>query len=175
MVISFNTALNQAALTGGFVTGTTRDTNQTITGQSVDESTSNSSSFQSSLSIFNNILKGGELPNTFREQTFADNQIALGQSAIDASRAINEQIAIREAQRAADQGFLNDLSKFTFDNVNDLHDKVGNLGSAITDVSAKESSDSFFDGFPTLPSFSQLKTPLIIAGAALAALIIYLE
>lgn len=92
------------------------------------------------------------------------NQIALGQSSIDASRSINEQIAIREAQRQADLGFSSQIQDQLNAHVESVNTTAGS--------STAGSSDSFFDGFPALPSLAQLKTPLIIAGAALAALII---
>jgi len=87
---------------GGFLTGTTRDTGQTITRQSVSPQVSNSPSFQSALSIFDNILKGGELPETFRQSVTSTNLIGLGEASNNLSTAINEQITIRENQRATD-------------------------------------------------------------------------
>jgi len=84
---------------GGFIEGTTTDTGQTITGQTGDLS----SSFQQAASIFQNILSGGELPETFRESVVTTNLIGLGQASLDISGALSEQVAIREEQLARTQ------------------------------------------------------------------------
>ena len=84
---------------GGFLTGTTRDTGQTITGQAVSPRVSQSVSFQQSLSRIQNILAGGELPETFRQSITTQNLLGLGQASVDISSALSEQIAIREQQR----------------------------------------------------------------------------
>lgn len=172
MVINFNTALVQGSLTGGFIEGTTTDTGQTITKQSVDPVTSNSDSFQSSLSIFSNILQGGELPETFRESVFSSNQIAIGESIIDRANesqaladSINQQIEIRESQRIEDLGFLQAVD-------DRLSGQITDLGGSISDVSNSAGSDGgFFGGFK-LPTLNDIKTPLLLAGLALGALII---
>lgn len=88
---------------GGFIEGTTLDTGQTITGQTVDIATSLSESFQSSLSIFNNILSGFGLPETQRQALVTTNLIGLGEASLDISKALNEQITIREDQLARTQ------------------------------------------------------------------------
>jgi len=163
-----------SSLTGGFISGTTTDTGQTITGQSVDDSTKNSESFQSSLSIFNNILSGGELPETFRESIFAQNQRDLGQASLDISAALNEQIVIREDQRAETFGVINTLANFIGEINQRLSGQAVDLGAAVQDVSNTQAAGDgggFFDGF-SLPTFNDIKTPLIIAGLALGALIV---
>ena len=80
--------------TGGFITGTTTNTGQTITGQSVSPQVSLSESFQSSLNIFQNILSGGELPETFRQAIVTTNLLDLGQASKNITDALNEQISI---------------------------------------------------------------------------------
>jgi len=62
---------------------------QTITGQAVSPQVSFSESFQSSLSILQNILSGGELPETFRQATVTTNLLALGQASVDICWAWN--------------------------------------------------------------------------------------
>ena len=106
MVINFNTALNQASLTGGFVTGTTKDTGQTITGQSLNESDSGAIS---NLVNFKDFLSGGKDNPQSAYTILHDNLTNLGLSSIDRAnetkanaRSINNQIAIRESQRAED-------------------------------------------------------------------------
>ena len=93
----------------------------------------------------------------------ATNQTAIGESIIGNSRAINEQIAIREAQRSETNSILQEIN-------NRLSGQVTDLGSAVSDVSSaipENKSGGFFGG---LPNFEQLKTPLIIGGIALGAL-----
>ena len=92
------------------------------------------------------------------------NQIALGQSSIDASRSINEQIAIREAQRAEDNLALQEINER-------LSGQIVQAGQDITAVGAA-GADGNGSWFPSLPSFDQLKTPLIIGAVALGALLI---
>lgn len=84
---------------GGFLTGTTTDTGQTITGQAVSPQVSQSISFQESLARFQNILSGGELPETFRQATFSANQLEIGGALNTLSLGLNEQINVRETQR----------------------------------------------------------------------------
>jgi len=88
---------------GGFLTGTTTDTGQTITGQTVSEQVAQSPSFQSALNIFSNILSGGELPETFRESVTTGNLLGLGQASLDISSALNEQITLGQQQLARTQ------------------------------------------------------------------------
>ena len=168
MVINFNSALNQNSLKGGFLTGSKTNTGQTITGQTISESDEGGIS---NLVSFQNFLGGGlDNPQSIFRNTH-NNLINLGLASVDRAkenkenaRAINEQIAIREAQRQSDLGFSTQIQ-------DQLNAHVESVNSA-AGSSAAGSSDSFFDGFPALPSFAQLRTPLIIAGAALAALII---
>jgi len=91
---------------GGFISGTTRDTGQTITGQSISTQVASSPIFQQSASIFQNILSGGGLPESFKESVVSQNLIGLGQASLDISSALNEQITIRENQRKIDNESL---------------------------------------------------------------------
>lgn len=170
MVINFNTALNQASLTGGFVTGTTKDTGQTITGQSLNESDSGAIS---NLVNFKDFLSG-EKDNPQSAYTILhDNLTNLGLSSIDRAnetkanaRSINNQIAIRESQRAEDMTILQSINER-------LSGQTQSLGDSLTDKSNADNLDNtkgFFD--ISLPSLSELKTPLIIGGLALGALLI---
>ena len=167
MVINFNTALVQSSLTGGFVSGSKTNTGQSILGGSTGEGVESGLSTRNILNRIQDIQDTNLVGSTGFQfnnvqvplMNLQTNQIALGQSSIDASRSINEQIAIREAQRQADLGFSSQIQDQLNAHVESVNTAAG-------------SSDSFFDGFPALPSFAQLKTPLIIAGAALAALII---
>ncbi len=158
MVINFNTALNQNSLNGGFLTGTTTDTGQTITGQSVDVSTSNQPSFYKNLVSFNDYLSGG-INNPQSSYTILHNNLtALGLSTIDRANetqanaeSINKQIGIREAQRSADNLQLQAVNER---------------------LSNDESNGASWFPSINLPTFNQIKTPLILAGLALGALII---
>lgn len=60
----------------------------TITGTSSRLATE-SASFKQSASIFSNILRGGELPETFRESVTTTNLINLGKASVDISNALN--------------------------------------------------------------------------------------
>ena len=172
MVINFNSALVQSSLTGGFVSGSKTNTGQSILGGSTGQGVESGLSTRNILNRIQDIQDTNLVGSTGFQfnnvqvplMNLQTNQIALGQSSIDASRSINEQIAIREAQRQADLGFSSQIQ-------DQLNAHVESVNSA-SGSSASGSSDSFFDGFPALPSLAQLKTPLIIAGAALAALII---
>ena len=172
MVINFNSALVQSSLTGGFVSGSKTNTGQSILGGSTGEGVESGLSTRNILNRIQDIQDTNLVGSTGFQfnnvqvplMNLQTNQIALGQSSIDASRSINEQIAIREAQRQADLGFSTQIQDQLNAHVESVNTAAGS--------SAAGSSDSFFDGFPALPSFEQLKTPLIIAGAALAALII---
>jgi len=73
---------------------------QTITSQQVSPQVALSPSFQQAANIFQNILSGGELPETFRQSVTTENLLGLGQASKDITSALNEQIAIRERQRA---------------------------------------------------------------------------
>jgi hypothetical protein len=167
MVINFNSALNQNSLKGGFVSGSKTNTGQSILGGSTGQGVESGLSTRNILNRIQDIQDTNLVGSTGFQfnnvqvplMNLQTNQIALGQSSIDASRSINEQIAIREAQRQADLGFSTQIQDQLNAHVESVNTAAG-------------SSDSFFDGFPALPSLAQLKTPLIIAGAALAAVII---
>ena len=60
-----------------------------VTGKATRQATQ-SASFQKSASIFSNILKGGELPETFRESVTTTNLLNLGQASKDISSALNQ-------------------------------------------------------------------------------------
>jgi len=74
----------------------------TVTGTATIQSTL-SESFLQAKAILDNILSGGELPETFRENVTTFNLLALGEASKDITDALNEQITIRENQRAIDQ------------------------------------------------------------------------
>lgn len=131
-----------------------------------------SESFQSALTIFQNILGGGELPETFRQSTTTSNLLDLGQSSLDISQALNENIAVRESQRAEDNLAFGQ----NFQLISDQLVALGQSQIAAGTASAQnqEGDGGFFGNFklPQFPSFDQLRNPLIIAGLALAALIV---
>jgi hypothetical protein len=171
MVINFNTALNQASLTGGFVTGTTKDTGQTITGQSLNESDSGAIS---NLVNFKDFLSGGKDNPQSAYTILHDNLTNLGLSSIDRAnetkanaRSINNQIAIRESQRAEDMTILQSINER-------LSGQTQSLGDSLQDNTNADNLDNTKKGFfdISLPSLSELKTPLLLGGLALGALIV---
>jgi len=90
-----------------------------------------------------------------------------------ASNALKQQIQIREDQRLADNESALLSFDYTLDRFADVDAKLGALGGAVSDVSTEETKKSFFDiELPTLPTLSQLKTPLLLGGLALGALIV---
>lgn len=142
---------------------------------SINEKVANSPSFQYSSNILLGILQGGEIPETFRESVFSSNQVAIGKSIIDRAEenkqlagSLNEQIAIRESQRAETNAYIDEVNQR-------LSGQISSLGNSIGDLSKSQSqqeSKSWFDGFPKVPTFDQLKMPLLLAGLALGAIII---
>ena len=117
MVINFNSALVQSSLTGGFVSGSKTNTGQSILGGSTGQGVESGLSTRNILNRIQDIQDTNLVGSTGFQfnnvqvplMNLQTNQIALGQSSIDASRAINEQIAIREAQRQADLGFSSQI------------------------------------------------------------------
>jgi len=109
---------------------------QTITGQIGDTS----ASFQQAANIFESILKGGEIPETFRQATVTQNLLGLGQASIDISAALSEQVAIREQQLARtqesirnqqlSQNVINEQFTKTF---GELTKSVGDIGKGDSD------------------------------------------
>jgi len=135
---------------------------QTITGQTGDLS----SSFQQAASIFDSILSGGELPETFRESVTTTNLLGLGQASLDISSALNEQITIRENQRATDQE--------AFTNQQILQTSINEgFTNALADIS-KSFGDIGKGGFDPIKFFTD--NPLIggigIGGLAVGAVVL---
>jgi len=153
---------------GGFIEGTTTDTGQTITGQEVSIGVSQSISFQESLARLQNILRGGELPETFRQSVVTTNLLGLGDASNIISTALNEQITIRENQRAIDQeAFTN--QQLAQNTINEqFTSALGSLTKSLGDV-----GQGGFDpiGFLT-------ENPLIggigIGGLAVGAVVLFL-
>lgn len=94
----------------------------------------------------------------------AENQKKIGESITRNSDAINEQIKIREAQRAETFEFFQaDISR--------LNENVEALGQAQQDAAAARATEEAGGFFDFLPSFDKLKGPLIIAGIAIVGLL----
>ena len=185
MVINFNTAVNQAALTGGFLNQRGDNSSQaqilldqgrksqTITGQSLNE---NDSGAISNLINFQDFLSGGvNNPQSIFTNTH-NNLENLGNASIDISKALDDNIAIREDQRFADNSALAEINKRLSGQVISLGESISNLssGSASAENTENGSGGGWFDflGLPSLPTFDSLKTPLLVAGLGLAALIV---
>jgi hypothetical protein len=185
MVINFNTAVNQAALTGGFLNQRGDNSSQaqilldqgrksqTITGQSLNE---NDSGAISNLINFQDFLSGGvNNPQSIFTNTH-NNLENLGNASIDISKALDDNIAIREDQRFADNSALAEINKRLSGQVISLGESISNLssGSASAENTETGSGGGWFDflGLPSLPTFDSLKTPLLVAGLGLAALIV---
>lgn len=106
-----------------------------------------------------------------------ENLIGLGESSIDISAALNEQVGIREAQRAETFGVINTLGNYIAEINERLSTQTTELGESVIDVSeavtvqeSQKAAGSIFDGLG-LPSMQQLKLPLLIAGLAVASLL----
>lgn len=128
-------------------------------------------SFQSSLSIFSNILSGGELPETFRESTVTENLLGLGEASKTISDAVNQQIIIREQQQARTQEAIRNQQLFT-ESVNQrLSGQVTQLGQSLTQLSSATGT-----GFDPIKFFTD--NPLIggigIGGLAVGAVVLLL-
>jgi len=106
------------------------------------------------------------------------NLIGLGEASIDISAALNRQIGIRESQRDETYSVINKITEWIGKIDERLSGQVVDLGVSVSDVSqaiaAEEVAKEGASWFPEikLPTFDQLRTPLIIVGAAIAALII---
>jgi len=164
----FNDAVNTDSFTGGFISGTTRDTGQAITGGHNDGSQINQqlTEYQQSIGL-----------NSFETQNLIhQNLSSLGESSIDISNALKDQIQIREDQRLADNESLQLTFDYTLDRFADVDAKLGALGQATVDNSNADAIDDgkkgLFDGFPSLPTFEDVKKPLLIAGLGLLGLMV---
>ena len=85
-------------------------------------------------SIFQNILSGNGIPNSFDEELQNQNLVNLGQSQIDFSTALNENIAIRESQRAETFDAINGLAAITGEINKRLSGQVSQLGQSLDDA-----------------------------------------
>lgn len=106
------------------------------------------------------------------------NLVGLGEASIDISAALNRQIGIREDQRGETFSIIDKLTDYISEVNNRLSTQTTELGESVSDVSQAIATEEVMkegaSWFPEikLPTFDQLRTPLIIAGAAIAALII---
>jgi len=111
------------------------ETPQTITSQQVSPAVASSASFQQAATIFQNILSGGELPETFRESVTSRNLLGLGEASIDISNALSQQVAIREEQLARTQEAIRNQQILT-DSINErLSRQTTQLGESLKDLS----------------------------------------
>jgi len=105
----------------------------TITGTSTIQATL-SDSFAQARAILDNILSGGELPETFRESVVTTNLLGLGQASIDISKALNEQVAIRENQLARTQEAIRN-NQLAQNSINEAFTTtLGDIGKSISDI-----------------------------------------
>jgi hypothetical protein len=182
MVINFNTAVNQSALTGGFLNQRNDNSSQaqilldqgrerqTITGQTLGD---NDTGALNNLVSFSDYLSGGfnNPQSTFRN-THASLS-GLGQASLDISEALAHQVNIRENQRFADNTTMAEINARLSGNVESLGKSILNLSDSKS-AESENSEGGFFDGFgfPALPTFNDLKKPLLIAGIGLLALMV---
>ena len=141
---------------------------QTITSQQVSPQVAASESFQQAATIFQNILSGGELPETFRQRITTENLLGLGQASLDISSALNEQITIREQQLAKTTEAIRNQAIAT-ESINErLGQQVTQIGKSLGDISKGQ-----FDPFKFLTD-----NPLIggigIGGLAVGAVVLLL-
>ena len=140
---------------------------QTITSQQVSPQVSLSESFQSSLNIFQNILSGGELPETFRQAAVTRNLLGLGGAAVDISGALSEQVTIREQQRAFDQEALRN-TQIQLEGINErLSRQVTELGQSLQGGAAGFDPIKFFTDNPLIGGIG-------IGGLAVGAVVLLL-
>ena len=118
-------ALNLDSLTGGFISGTKRNTGQTITGQEVLQSDKGA---QQNLFNFQDFLSGGRNNPQSASQNVNTNLLNLGQASRDLSKGLNQQIEIRETQRAETFGAINSLANITGEINQRLSSQVTALG-----------------------------------------------
>lgn len=127
--------------TGGFldtittsplVTGLTGT--RVVTGAPTTQATL-SESFLKARAILDNIVSGGELPETFRESVTTTNLLGLGQASIDISQALSEQVTIREEQLARTQEAIrnqqlaqNQINEAFTKTFGDITKSIGDLG-----------------------------------------------
>ena len=111
---------------------------QTITGQQVSPQVAISPSFQQAATIFQNILAGGELPETFRQAVTTTNLLGLGQASIDISSALSEQVTIREQQLARTTEAIRNQRIFT-ESINErLSQQITALGKSFGDINTQQ-------------------------------------
>jgi len=103
--------------------------------QTISPQVAASPSFQKSLASLQNILAGGELPETFRESVSTQSLLGLGQASIDISQALSEQVQIREEQRVKTQEQIRNQS-IALGQVNErLSRQVTELGESLKGIS----------------------------------------
>lgn len=104
-----------------------------ITGTATTQATL-SDSFLAAKTILNNILSGGELPETFRESVTTQNLLGLGQASIDISQALSEQVTIREDQLARTQEAIRN-NQLAQNSINEAFTKsLGDISNAFSDI-----------------------------------------
>ena len=119
---------------GGVDTGSTGlFGDRTVTGTATSDATL-SDSFQSAKTILDNILAGIGLPLTQRQQTTDTNLINLGFASLDISKALNEQVTIRENQLARTQESIRN-NQILQTNVNESFTKtLGDISKSLSDI-----------------------------------------
>ena len=136
-------------------------TNESI---SSGKSSSIIESISSKLSKENSILKS----NLFNQQEInSSNLINLGKASIDISTALNNNIQIREDQRAETFGAINGLADIVGSINERLSKQVTELGQSVTDVSKAQDGDNPLSFLTKNPLLFGLGTGgLIAAGVA---------
>ena len=99
----------------------------------------------------------------------SQNLVDLGIASKNISEALNTNIQIREEQREADLNFALQLQ----DQINETNERLSGqvqaIGQSIESQNQEKQTKGFFDGF-SLPTFNDIKIPLLIGGAALIGL-----
>ena len=137
-------ALNLDSLTGGFISGTTRNTGQTITGQEVLQSDKGA---QQNLFNFQDFLSGGRNNPQSASQNINTNLLNLGQASRDLSKGLNQQIEIRETQRAETFGAINSLANITGEINQRLSSQVTALGQSQSQGSSSQGEENILGKF----------------------------
>lgn len=140
---------------------------QTITSQQISEQVAASTSFQQAATIFQNILSGGELPETFRESVTTLNLLGLGEASLDISGALSEEVAVRERQRIEITDAIKRQEVFTTQVNERLSQQVTQLG---------ESLKTGAGGFDPIKFFTEnpLFLGLSVGGLAVGAVVLLL-
>jgi hypothetical protein len=156
-MVYFNSALNVDSLTGGFLTGTTTNTGQSIMGGGTGEGVESGLSTRRIINNIQNIIDGNLVSSPeyqFNQvqvplMNLATNQVKIGESIIGINQnqqilsdGLNNQIAIRESQRTDDQAFVKEVQ----DQINS--DNAGG------------DSKGFFEGL----AFPKISNNILIAG-----------